>query len=85
MTDSQVDAEALDWLSEFEVPLMVVATKGDKLSKEQARKSLNEIMLRYKLPEAPLLTSADKKLGREELLEQIRLALEHGSGDSQGA
>jgi GTP-binding protein len=82
MTDSRVDAEALDWLSEFEVPLMVVATKGDKLSKEQARKSLNEIMLRYKLPEPPLLTSADKKLGREELLEQIRLALEHDSGDS---
>jgi GTP-binding protein len=83
MTDSRVDAEALDWLSEFDVPLMVVATKGDKLPREQARKALNEIMLRYKLPEPPLLTSADKKTGREELLEQIRLVLEQASGDSE--
>jgi hypothetical protein len=40
-------------------------------------------MLRYKLPEPPLLTSADKKTGREELLEQIRLVLEQASGDPE--
>ena len=75
MTDSKVDKEALEWLTGFEMPLLVVATKGDKLNKEQARKALTEITLRYKLPESPLLTSADKKTGRDEVLEQIRLVL----------
>jgi GTP-binding protein len=81
MTDSKVDGEALDWLSDFPMPLLVVATKGDKLNKEQARKALAEITLRYKLPEQPILTSADKKTGREAVLEQIQLVLE---GASQG-
>jgi GTP-binding protein len=76
MTDSRVDGEALEWLGDFDMPLLVVATKGDKLGKDQARKALAEITARYRLPEAPLLTSADKKSGREELLEQIRLVLE---------
>ncbi|HKP97508.1 MAG TPA: ribosome biogenesis GTP-binding protein YihA/YsxC [Fibrobacteria bacterium] len=80
MTDSKVDKEALDWLAGFEMPLLVVATKGDKLNKEQARKALAGIAARYKLPEPPLLTSADKKTGREEVLEQIRLVLETASG-----
>jgi GTP-binding protein len=76
MTDSKVDGEALDWLAEFEMPLLVVATKGDKLNKEHTRKALAEITQRYKLPEPPLLTSADNKTGRDAVLEQIQLVLE---------
>ena len=76
MTDSKVDKEALDWLTEFDMPLLVVATKGDKLNKEHTRKALVEITQRYKLPEPPLLTSSDDKTGREAVLEQIGLVLD---------
>lgn len=84
MTDSPVDGEALDWLAGFDMPLLVVATKGDKLNKEQTRKALAEITLRYKLPDEPLVTSADKKTGREEVLEQIQLVLDGAASGSQG-
>lgn len=76
MTDSPVDAEAIKWLSAFEVPLLVVATKGDKLGKEMSRKALKEIADNHGLPQPPLLTSSDSKTGREEVLEQIGLLLE---------
>jgi GTP-binding protein len=75
MTDSKVDGEAMDWLGEFEMPLLVIATKGDKLNKEHTRTALAEITKRYKLPDPPLLTSADKKTGRDEVLEQIQIVL----------
>ncbi len=76
MTDSPVDKEAIKWLTDFEVPMLVVATKGDKLKTEQARKAQAEIMKIHGLPEIPLLTSADKKSGREEVLEQLAMVLE---------
>ncbi len=76
MTDSKVDKEALEWLAEFDMPLLVVATKGDKLNKEHTRRALVEITQRYKLPDPPLLTSADQKTGRLEVLEQLQLVLE---------
>ncbi len=75
MTDSPVDAEAIKWLSAFEIPLLVVATKGDKLGKEKARQALKEIADHHGLPQQPLLTSADAKTGREDVLEQISILL----------
>ncbi len=78
--ESAVDREALAWLQEFDIPILAVATKGDKLSAAQAKKSLDAIAKTYGLPEPPLLTSADKKVGREEVLEQISL-LVAGSGE----
>jgi GTP-binding protein len=76
MTDSPVDGEALKWLTGFEVPLLVVATKGDKLGKEKARSALKEIAANHGLPQPPILTSSDAKTGREEVLEQIGILLE---------
>ena len=75
VTESQVDREALDWLQEFDIPILAVATKGDKLNKSEAKKALDGIATRYGLPEAPLMTSADKKVGREEVLEQIGMLI----------
>jgi GTP-binding protein len=76
MTDSPVDGEALKWLTGFEIPLLVVATKGDKLGKEKARMALKEIANNHGLPQPPLLTSSDAKTGREEVLEQLGILLE---------
>ena len=73
--DSPVDREALAWLQRFDVPILAVATKGDKLSKSEARKALDAIKKNHGLPEPPLLTSAEKKQGREEILEQMAMLL----------
>src|SRR5690606_27971419 len=75
-TGSAVDKEAIQWLSDFDAPMLVVATKGDKLNKSEARKALAELTRIHDLPESPLLTSADDKTGRDEVLEQIALVLE---------
>lgn len=76
--ESAVDREALEWLQEFDIPILAVATKGDKLSGAKAKKAMEAIMKRHGLPEPPLLTSAEKKVGREEVLEQIGLLIAGG-------
>jgi GTP-binding protein len=76
LTDSPVDAEALQWLAGFGVPIQVIATKGDKLNKVEAKKALEDIARRHKLPQPPILTSSLKKLGREEILEQLQILLD---------
>jgi GTP-binding protein len=75
IADSAVDREALEWLQGFDVPILAVATKGDKLSKAELRKSLEAIKKFHGLPEPPLLTSAENRSGREEVLEQIEILL----------
>jgi GTP-binding protein len=75
LTDSPVDEDALEWLAGFGAPIQVLATKGDKLGKMEARAALADIASRHDLPQPPLLTSALKKLGREELLEQLDILL----------
>jgi GTP-binding protein len=84
-TDSAVDKEAIQWLSAFDAPMLVVATKGDKLNKTESRKALAELTRIHDLPESPLLTSADDKSGREEVLEQIALVLASAREGSPGA
>jgi GTP-binding protein len=75
ITDSEVDAQALDWLADFEHPLLVAATKADKLGKQELQRNLAAIAARYELPQPPIVTSSEKRLGRAELLEQIGILL----------
>jgi GTP-binding protein len=74
--DSAVDRDALAWLQGFEIPILAVATKGDKLPKAQVKPALEAIMKNHGLPEPPILTSADEQRGRDEVLEQIGVLLE---------
>lgn len=76
MVNSPVDEDAIKWLSDFEIPMLVLATKGDKLGKEAARKAIKAITEHHDLPQSPLLTSAEGKLGWEEVWEQISILLE---------
>jgi GTP-binding protein len=75
VTDSRVDSEAVAWLSELDHPLLVVATKADKLGTEKARKAREEIAKRLRLPEPPLATSSLRGGGRDELMEQLGILL----------
>lgn len=76
MVDSPVDTDAIKWLGEFDVPMLVLATKGDKFGKEKARQSLKEISEHHGLPQSPILTSSEAKVGKAEVWEQIAILLE---------
>ncbi|TAH44259.1 MAG: YihA family ribosome biogenesis GTP-binding protein [Bacteroidetes bacterium] len=69
------DLEFIHWLGENEIPFVLVFTKADKLSAEQVNLSVEKY--RKKLSETweelmPMfVSSAEKKRGREEILEFI--------------
>lgn len=71
----EIDREFMEWLGEKEIPFVIVFTKTDKLSKTQLEKSIEgykQQMLKQweELPKY-FLTSAEKKIGREEILNFI--------------
>jgi len=69
------DLEFIHWLGENEIPFVLVFTKADKLSAEKVNLSIESY--RKKLTETweelmPMfVSSAEKKLGRDEILEFI--------------
>ena len=71
----QIDREFIDWLGESSIPFVIVFTKADKLSAAKARQSVKSWMskLEDRWEELPsyFITSAEKKTGREELLDYI--------------
>ena len=71
----QIDLEFMEWLGENGVPFVMVFTKGDKLAVAQRRKNLEnyqEVMLEtWETTTIAFMTSSEKKLGREELLDYI--------------
>jgi GTP-binding protein len=76
----KIDVEFINWLGEKQVPFCIVFTKADKLSKQQVIASVEAYKrtLRQYWEELPLLfiTSADKRTGREELLDYISATAE---------
>ncbi len=71
----KVDLEFLDFLGEKDVPFCLVFTKADKVSPGAAEKNMEAfkqtMLLSWtKIPQC-FLTSSDKKIGREDLLEAI--------------
>ncbi len=72
---SAIDDEALEWLRGFDFPLLLVATKVDKLKKQERKRALEAIASRHSLPEPPIATSSEDGTGRVEVLEQIGILL----------
>lgn len=85
LIDSRIEPQTKDldfitWLGENQVPLSILFTKTDKLSKNDLAKSV----ARYKKKLSELwdelppitLTSAETKLGRDEILKQIESVLD---------
>lgn len=71
----KIDLEFMEWLGENGVPFSIVFTKLDKLSHVRAMESVNNYKSRLleeweELPPV-FLTSADKRIGRDELLSYI--------------
>ncbi|MCX6290417.1 MAG: ribosome biogenesis GTP-binding protein YihA/YsxC [Bacteroidetes bacterium] len=71
----KIDLAFINWLGEKRVPFSIVFTKSDKLKKQQIIYSveLYKKVLKKSWDELPplFITSAEKKLGRDELLDYI--------------
>lgn len=71
----KIDAEFMDWLADKEISFVLVFTKIDKLGKSELAKNMSAYkkqLLGYftELPDI-FLTSAEKRLGKEEVLSFI--------------
>ncbi len=71
----QIDAEFLQWCGEKNIPFAIVYTKVDKNSKTELQKNIRAIeekllMVFSELPNC-FITSSEKNIGKEELLEFI--------------
>lgn len=75
---SKEDQEMHEWLRHFGMPTLVVATKGDKVSKGQRMNHLQEIARAFALPDWHLILpfSAETGAGVEELHQAIEEILE---------
>lgn len=71
----KIDLEFMDWLGEHEVPFVIVFTKADKLGPVAAQKKVesycNELRLTWEELPGIFVTSSEKSMGREELLDYI--------------
>jgi len=71
---AQGDIDLLNWLSLYGIDVIIVLTKADKVSRQQARTrtSLIAKQLAQVHPATPVVFSARTKMGRDEVWEKIR-------------
>ncbi len=70
------DREMLAWLVKHHIPVLVIATKSDKLGKNAVRKQVAAIKKSLGIPELPVLPySSLKNEGRSDLLDVIEDSL----------
>jgi len=73
---TKLDTQLNDWLMHHEKPHLVVATKADKLSNNELRKSLSAA--KKQLPDVKILAySAQTGRGRDEIWTEINSAIEN--------
>ena len=70
------DINMLNWLIDNGLPVLIAATKSDKISKTVQKKQVEIINKVFKIPELPILPYSSKKNeGRSELLDTIANSL----------
>ncbi len=79
----KIDLDFIQWSGEREIPLCLVFTKADKLTKNQLNRNISIykttlLKIWEELP-AIIITSSSEKTGKEELLAFIEEALAHQS------
>lgn len=71
----KIDLEFMEWLGENGVPFVMIFTKADKLTTSQRQKCIDEYHRAmsdiWETTPLAFMTSAEKRLGREELLDYI--------------
>jgi GTP-binding protein len=75
----RIDQEFIQWVGEKEIPICLVFTKADKLTKNQLNRNMSNYKsaLKKNWDELPtiIITSATSKMGKEDLLSFIEKAL----------
>ena len=70
------DLEMLQWLLSHQLPVLIIATKADKISKNAQQKQLSVIRKKLGIPELSILPySSLKNEGRSDLLDVIHSSL----------
>jgi GTP-binding protein len=71
-----IDAQFMQWLAENEIPFCIIFTKMDKLSKSELQKNLaafkKEMLLTWEDMPDCIISSAEKKVGKEDILDFIQ-------------
>jgi ribosome biogenesis GTP-binding protein ysxC len=71
----KIDREFVDWLGQSNIPFSIVFTKADKLSEGKAKANAEAWMEKledtWEVTPPYFITSAEKKIGREEILDYI--------------
>ena len=71
----KIDREFIDWLGESGVPFAIIFTKADKLGPGKAKMNaqlwMNALKDRWETLPPYFITSSEKKLGRDEVLDYI--------------
>ena len=71
----KIDLEFMEWLGENGVPFVMIFTKADKLSATQRLKCIDdyhkEMLETWETTPMAFMTSSEKRLGREEVLDYI--------------
>ena len=72
LAPQKIDLEFMEWLGENGVPFVMIFTKVDKLSTNQRLKCMKdyheELLKKWESTPLSFMTSAEKHLGREEVL-----------------
>ncbi|MCM1369618.1 MAG: ribosome biogenesis GTP-binding protein YihA/YsxC [Candidatus Amulumruptor caecigallinarius] len=83
----KIDMEFIDWLGENNVPFALVFTKADKLGPVARKRNVDAYMKELSLSweELPpyFVTSSEKSIGRDELLDYITSINEELAGDKE--
>lgn len=76
------DLEMYEWITSFGFTGFVIATKADKLSRNKINKNINIIAKKLNISDKDLIFpySAESKLNKDLILEQISAILKFGSG-----
>ena len=71
----KIDREFIDWLGESNVPFTIIFTKADKLgpgkARQNAQKWMEQLKDRWENLPPYYITSSEKKIGRDEVLDYI--------------
>lgn len=74
---SELDVMMLNYLVELNIPYQIILTKTDKLSRNELNKNINDISNHIRHNKSMFIaTSADKKVGCEQIAESISNAIE---------
>lgn len=69
------DRGMVEWLEHLQIPLAIVATKADKVTRGRRRETGRELRENLGIKEDPLFLSAHTGEGKHEVLDQVRALL----------